>query len=88
MVQTWMRQHGSRHEWSLVLGMGDSPRFEIDYRRVNESYRTFAGHLRSEVDRILREEWHRAKHELNKHRGKLNELAAKLVSERQLKMRN
>ncbi len=71
----------------VSFGMGDSPRFEVDYRRVNESYRPPV-HLRSEVDRILREEWHRAKHELNKHRDKLKELAAKLVFERQLKMSN
>ncbi|KQU04987.1 AAA family ATPase [Rhizobium sp. Leaf453] len=71
----------------VSFGMGDSPRFEADYRRVNESYRPPA-HFRSEVDRILREEWHRAKHDLNKHKDKLMELAAKLVSERQLKMRN
>ncbi|WP_426130802.1 AAA family ATPase [Pararhizobium sp. PWRC1-1] len=71
----------------VSFGMGGSPHFEIDYRRVNESYRPPA-HFRSEVDRILREEWHRAKHDLNKHKDKLKELAAKLVSERQIKMRN
>ncbi len=71
----------------VSFGMGDSPRFEVDYRRVNECYRPPV-HLRSEVDRILREEWHRAKHDLNKHKDKLKELAARLVSERQLKMRN
>jgi cell division protease FtsH len=43
----------------LSYGMGDSPRFEIDYRRVTESYRP-PPHLRPEIDRILQEEWQNA----------------------------
>jgi len=66
-------------------GMGDSPRFEIDYRRVTESYRP-PPHLRSEINRILQEEWDGAKDILTKHKDRLIFLAEKLVSERKMKI--
>ncbi len=69
----------------VSYGMGDSPRFEIDYRRVTESYRP-PPHLRSEIDRILREEWDSAKDILSKHKDRLIFLAEKLVSERMMRI--
>ncbi|MCW0001332.1 AAA family ATPase [Pararhizobium sp. YC-54] len=66
-------------------GMGDSPLFEIDYRRVNESYRPPA-YLRSAIDRILREEWDGAKHILNEHTDRLRHMAGKLVSQRKMRV--
>lgn len=69
----------------VSYGMGDSPRFEIDYRRVTESYRP-PPHLRPEIDRILREEWQSAKDTLTEHKNRLIFLAEKLVSERKMKI--
>ncbi|HTO34046.1 MAG TPA: AAA family ATPase [Pararhizobium sp.] len=69
----------------MSYGMGDSPRFEIDYRRVTESHRT-PPHLRPEIDRLLREEWDGAKDILTKHKDRLIFLAEKLVSERKMRI--
>ncbi|MFT2215048.1 AAA family ATPase [Rhizobium giardinii] len=69
----------------VSYGMGDSPRFEIDYRRVHESYRPPAD-LRPAIDRVLQEEWRRAKEVLISHKDRLTHLAWKLVSERQMEI--
>lgn len=69
----------------VSYGMGDSPRFENDHRRVTESYRP-PPHLRPEIDRILREEWDGAKDILTKHKDRLIFLAEKLVSERKMRI--
>jgi len=70
---------------AVSYGMGDSPRFEIDYRRVHESYRPPAD-LRPAIDRVLQEEWRRAKEVLISHKDRLTHLAWKLVSERQMEI--
>jgi len=69
----------------VSYGMGDSPRFEIDYRRATESYRPPA-HLRPDIDRILREEWQRATEILMEHKDRLIFLAEKLISERKMRI--
>ncbi|CAN7342830.1 AAA family ATPase [Rhizobium sp. LjRoot258] len=66
-------------------GMGDSPRFDIDYRRANESYRP-PSDLRPAIDRILREEWQTAKEILTSQKDSLTRLAAKLVAERKMEI--
>jgi hypothetical protein len=64
---------------------GTTPRFDINYRRANESYRP-PSDLRPAIDRILREEWETTKEMLTSRKDSLMRLAAKLVVERQMEI--